>query len=271
MNTLIANKELIIPKSGLFEATGIMVYKTHHYDAFRPLVGNRDKDNAHIRRLMLAFEKAYLISPIIVNEKMEIIDGQHRYDAAKTSGLPVYFILIEGYSLKEVQLLNTNSSNWDKKDYLESFSEIGKENYQIMKKFKEDFPEFGISVHIMLLTNTTSAHKGSNKQKTIEGHKINIKAFENGDLVIPDINKSYENANLILSTKPFYSGYKRAFYVAALMSLFKHPKYDHNIMLKKLNLQPTALKHCANVNQYKELLEDIYNFKSREKISFKYN
>ena len=38
-----------------------------------------------------------LMCPIIVNENYEIIDGQHRYSASKELGLPIRYIVGEGY------------------------------------------------------------------------------------------------------------------------------------------------------------------------------
>jgi len=41
-------------------------------------------------------------------------------------------------------------------------------------------------------------------------------------------------------------------------------------MLGKLKLQPTALEVCRHQEQYLLLLEDIYNFKRRDKVSLRY-
>ena len=44
-------------------------------------------------------KKKYLVSPILVNEKMEVIDGQHRLQAQKELNLPTYYIKNKGYDL----------------------------------------------------------------------------------------------------------------------------------------------------------------------------
>ena len=38
-------------------------------------------------------------------------------------------------------------------------------------------------------------------------------------------------------------------------------------MMKRLMVQPTALKPCKTQKQYQELLEEIYNYKTRTKLS----
>ena len=94
------------------------VNSTNDYSKFKTLQGNRNVNSLHIRRLKESFKEKYLLSPIVVNQNYEIIDGQHRFEAAKELNLPVNFIICNDYSLKEVQLLNTNMKNWKKRGLL---------------------------------------------------------------------------------------------------------------------------------------------------------
>ena len=59
------------------------VLSTTDYAKFKTLQGNRDVNKLHVSRLKESFKTAYLLSPIVVNQYYEIIDGQHRYEAAK--------------------------------------------------------------------------------------------------------------------------------------------------------------------------------------------
>ena len=52
--------------------------------------------------------------------------------------------------------------------------------------------------------------------------------------------------------------------------LFQNEKFDFNEFMHKVRLQPTALVDCANRDQYRTLIEDIYNYKSRNKINLRY-
>ena len=58
-----------------------MVHKTKDYDKFGFNYLNREVDAIHVRRLIKDMETAGLRVPIIVDENMEVIDGQHRYPA----------------------------------------------------------------------------------------------------------------------------------------------------------------------------------------------
>lgn len=74
------------------------VNQTNDYNLFKSLKGNRNVNKLHVQRLKESFKGDYLMSPIIVNQNYEIIDGQHRFNAAKDLSLPVNFIICNDYS-----------------------------------------------------------------------------------------------------------------------------------------------------------------------------
>jgi len=81
------------------------VYKTNDLSIFNQIKGNRPPNPQHVRRLCDSIKThGILQNPIIVNENMDIIDGQHRLLAAKESESSVYYIVVDGYSLEEVQI-----------------------------------------------------------------------------------------------------------------------------------------------------------------------
>jgi len=72
------------------------VQTTMDYSMFKPIDGNRNKNELHIARLKTSMALNYLFTVIIVNEKYEIIDGQHRFECIKDLGLPLYYIMCKG-------------------------------------------------------------------------------------------------------------------------------------------------------------------------------
>lgn len=244
-----------------------LVHTTTDYAKFKTLIGNRKPNELHIKRLISSFKERYLFSPILVNEKMQIIDGQHRFLSAKELKLPINFLVVEGYGLEEVQILNTNSANWKKEDYLKAYCDLGIESYLQMRQFMLDFPDFGVAVAEMILTDNVN---GENKQLVVDKVSIKMMGFKNGELNIPDLKKAYETAEKVLMFKPYYDGYNRSIFVRTLITLFKNENYVHADMISKLANNPSALTHCANVTQYKFLLEDIFNFRRREKVNLRY-
>lgn len=76
-----------------------VVQQTQEYDKFSLLSANRDISKGHVQSLKASIEKLGNITekvPIIVNQNLEIIDGQHRFQALKELGLPVFYIVADG-------------------------------------------------------------------------------------------------------------------------------------------------------------------------------
>lgn len=243
---------------------------TRNYAIFKPLRGNRPLDEVLIKRLMESFKQCYLPFLIIVNEFFEIIDGQHREEAAKRLGLPVSYEIRPGYGLKEAQILNQNGKEWNKRNFLNSYCEIGHIAYIQMHEFMDAFPDFGIASAEVILTNNVG---GCNNKASLRdnGKEIGrVRNFQNGDLIITDIARAYQNARKIMEYKKYFPFFHRVAFVNTMISLFKNPNFNHELMIKKLELQPTALEPCSNMEQYKKLIEKIYNYRSRNKVSLIY-
>lgn len=248
------------------------VYKTNDYSLFKFMSNNRNVNLAHVERLRQSFEVEHLISPIIVNERMEIIDGQHRYKAARLTGKPIYYIIIDGYNIKEVQIYNANQKNWTKKDYLEMYCSEGRTPYLQMKQFMIAFPELGLQSSERIITLRFGT--GSRIQKKFQGKNMLMKDFENGKLFVPDLKKSYKIARKILDFKPYYSNFHRGTFVSAVAPIFDHKDYNHNEMIKKLSKIPNGLQlqDCLNTDQYRLMIEDIWNWRRNyeNKVSFRH-
>ena len=60
--------------------------------------------------------------PIIVNEFMDIADGQGRLTACKDLNMPVYYMTVEGLRLKHVRIINSIFKKWSTRNYIKSYS-----------------------------------------------------------------------------------------------------------------------------------------------------
>ena len=128
-----------------------VIHETCDYDKFGFLESNRKPNDAHVDRLVESMKEEYLISPITVNENFDIIDGQHRFKAAQKSGLPVRYIVADGYGVEQMKRFNINSSNWGKKEYLEHYIKEGYSEYLKFKLFMETYPDFSMGVALSIV------------------------------------------------------------------------------------------------------------------------
>jgi hypothetical protein len=247
------------------------VFQTKDYSLFKILKANREINRSAVEQLKRSFQQAYLISPITVNEKHEIIDGQHRFKAAMELGLPINFIIAKGYSLPEIQKLNTNTKPWGKKEFLHSFSESGYSEYQKMVKFMQDFPDFSLSTAEALLTNNS---KGANNKKEIvlsDGTRVKLRLFDIGLFEVDDLDLAYNNAQKLMQIKPYYDGYRKTYFAGAMIRVFRNPEYDHQQMIARFKSNPGMMEDRSNIDDYLIIIEDLYNFRSRHKVSLRYS
>lgn len=241
------------------------VYSTKNYAQFSSLKGNRTVNEIHVARLKESMSKRLLFSPIIVNEYHEIIDGQHRFQACQSLDLPINYIVVKGYGLSEVQILNTNSTNWKKEDYLKGYCDLGYSQYIQFQKFMDMYPDFGISA-----CETMLVKKKGGVGKSASGKEVRRKYFEEGSLQIDNFGKSVRIANMIMQVKPYYEGFNKRNFVAAIVALLPNKDFDFDKFITKLQNNPVSLEDCATVSQYKALIEEVYNYKNRNKVNLRF-
>jgi len=247
------------------------VLKTNDLFMFKTIQGNRPPNPQHIKRLANSMSTyGVLQNPIIVNENYEIIDGQHRLMAAKKAEKPIYYIVVEGYNLDQVHALNLNQKNWTQKDFMLGYAEMGYESYIKLKEFTEKNKDYNLSDCIALCSNLRS-HGSSFTDKVRANGNVNLKeVFDEGTWKGKDFNLAQEWADKIRLIKTYYDGYRRSTFVGTMIGMFKNDSFDFNEFMRKLRLQPTALVDCPNRPSYKALIEDIYNYKRRDKVNLRF-
>lgn len=216
--------------------------------------GNRNIMSTHVQKLVSSLRRKNLlhINPIIVNSNMEIIDGQHRFEACKELKIPVTYILDSTLEVEDVKLLNQNAKNWTMTDYLDFY--VGQENFNYMV-FQKFMKEWDISLQCAL-----SLLAGNDGGKSYAD-------FKEGNFITKDIKKANEIAKHIYDFK-YYPGFKKRSFILAIQGLLNLPNYNKDTMIQKFEIQRTKLVDCVSKEQYMKLLEEIYNFKNREPVRF---
>ena len=230
----------------------MIVNKTNDYNMFSFIDGNRNINEGQLTRLTKSIEDNYIPIPIVVNEKKQIIDGQHRYTVVKSLNKPVYYIEIEGLRLAEVHTLNTIAKNWSHDDYMNSYADKGIGAYIKYREFKNKY-NFSHNDSLALLNGIRTG--GSLWQQ-----------FKDGLLTITSYNNAVNKADKITMIKEYYDGYKRRAFIFAMMRVFNNKEYNHTEFLKKLSYQSTKLVDCTTAVEYLALIEEIYNYKRKNKV-----
>lgn len=245
------------------------VYRTNDLSTFKTLPGNRVLNLQHINRLIYSINKYGMkCNPILVNERLEIIDGQHRLAAAKNVGTFIYYIIVDGYKLTEVHTLNLNQKNWGKADYMEGYANMGIEPYIKLREFVLKNDDFTFASCLGLCSNTSNASNTYLAQQTKNNSKSDH-VFEEGTWIGKDFDLAQDWANKIRMVGTYYEGYDRGSFISSFIPLLYNDKFDFSEFMHKLRLQPSALVDCSNVDQYRTNIEDIYNWRSRNKVNLR--
>lgn len=223
------------------------VLSTHDYKKFSFLETNRDLRLQHVQELKESILEHPLDKPIDVNEKLQIIDGQHRYMAWWELGMPIIYIIHKGWGSKEVPILNTNQKNWLHSDYVKMYCEAGMDDYIKYKEFSE---RFGFTHHanIIMLGN-----QSANRSKDFVDGNFKVTKWMRANII----------AKQIIEIKPYYPGYKRYSFVSAYQQLSMDKNFDHQVLMEKMQMQQRKMVDCTTREQYYELLKEIYNYRTR--------
>ena len=223
------------------------IYETLNYDQFRFLKGNRNIKELKVRKLTQLIKEKDAELPIIVNSKMEILDGQHTFKSLRIVGLPVRYIIKDHLNLQDVRNINSIQGGWTLMDYLLSFCRLGKEEYQLLEWFCRTY-KYNIKESMCMLLGKHYADS-----KTIEPYKkgmFKITHLEQGKTWARRMNEIGEHFEHVRSQKFLY----------AMLSCFINKSFNYKHWINKLSKNSVKLKIQASRNDYIVNIERLYNY-----------
>ena len=139
------------------------VYMTKNYSIIQFALGNRNLTYERVKTIEKSIKKCGLRRiPIVVNKHGNIIDGQHRYVAARNLGLPIYYVIDPDADVEVARLINNTQSGWKFIDYVHSWSSMGNEDYGKLEFLLEDSSLAGISAGTKIAATSGIYHNSSN-------------------------------------------------------------------------------------------------------------
>ena len=209
------------------------ILSTKDYSIFKTLNGNRPVEKQHVNRLATSVDKNNLLymRPIIVNEQMEVIDGQHRLEVAKLLNVEIYYIFSKTSDFEDVVTLNSCQENWRWINFINMFASQGYPEYIKLKKICDQFPFLnGERIALIFRINPSKKRCYTSSNSYATSFKAGEFVFDlKEELVISLISRFLEicdfykkksliqsdrlwflgNKNFFLSFVKFYRGYRR--------------------------------------------------------------
>lgn len=244
---------------------------TEDYSRFKYLKKNREVSSAHVSKLVNSIKIKNLMRdlPIIVNQNMEILDGQNRFEALKILKLPVYYKFAIDMSDNDISLINSMSKRWTLEDYLHQYSSNGKDSYIKLSEFMRwsNLSSVNLALKIIKCQKNFTDYKGG-----IGANGQTADAFKVGNFVYPendDIQKQYV---ICLKDLSKFTHRKNPFDRSLVISLdqMQNTKgFDYDRLISKLEQYPLGIYNDAN-----SLIENFeraynYNVAHNKKLLFK--
>lgn len=238
------------------------VIKTTNYNIFKKYAKNREIDLNLVEIFKLNLAKCNLLQfrPVLVNDKMEVMDGQHRLEACRLLGLPVWYQVKSDMNDNELLILNSVGKPWTMNDYLEFYIKKGNKNYIICKEIME---RYRITINFML-------NFAEKKEKVLgkpfrEGRFVMIKKEK-----VIEIFEMYHEIREYLIQKMESQARRfvnnRTFFTA-IVSFLTHPGVEKDIFIHKLEMKLGLLRPCTCVLDYLRIFQAIYNFRNTNPIN----
>lgn len=234
------------------------IRETNNYELFKNMLGNRQLKDKNYKKLMRSMNEKQLIIPILVNEKFEIIDGQHRFSACKSLNKPVYYYVVPGYEIEDVKRANLVSCNWGLEDYLNLHNKLNKREYINFRELQQKH-----KLRVSQLLEIVAILEGK------EYGRVKL-SFEDGTF---EIENPLEIQRFIMDLSDFkqLKEYSTPKFTKAFLKLYTYNNYNHEHMKRKLKTLEHKLKKQPTYNEYISMLvNDVYSFGSSN-AGFKYD
>lgn len=227
------------------------VLRTKNYSMFKAHDLNRSLKPRILNKLRKSMSKDGWLagSEILVYPNMKLIDGHHRLMIASEMGLSVDFRVVKSRDETLIVKHNQNKELWSFMDNIETQVKLGNMNYILLDRFMKNFPDLRPTECIMLVKNSLNS---SSREE-----------IGNGLLKLADMKIAYDWGHKIMSIKPFFPRYfnKSIFVRAIVKMLSTKPEFQMDEFIKKIQLRPNMLKPCGTVDQYIQMIEELYNYR----------
>ena len=240
---------------------GKQILETNNYGKFEMTDFNRDVKTTKLLELSMKRHGWIDACPLHVlrdgNGKLKIKQGHHRFLAAQRIGIPVKYV--ECNDDATIYELEQPTRRWTMEDYLTSHCRVGLPEYLKVREYCE---ESGISLHHAISMLGGEAAGSGNFQEVFKEGKYKIRKESIHALLVKDI--------VLLLKKQSVKFYNTSLLVQAISKILWIKDFNLSRMKSKIKTFSGQLEKKANLDQYLDMLETLYNRQSQAKVPLKF-
>lgn len=234
------------------------VYESANMDWLLPNPLNRDRHMPNLRKIVASIAANGFLPEmhILVNEKKEIVDGHHRYDAirlynAKAEVPKPFYFMLTNLSFMDFITSIPAGHNWTLEDFLTCYRKVKHEPYG-------PFIDFWLRTggRMKVSTALVLCNKSEMKAKT----KVAEFDFKTGNYVADNIDFAISVWNHVLDFVPICRGiWQHKEFVLAIGAVMMNENYDPKWMLHQLETRGAYTEVQMRKSSYLKSLQSIYN------------
>jgi hypothetical protein len=196
--------------------------------------------------------------PIVVNEKMFIVDGQHRFEACRRLGLPIHYLVQRGAQAQDIIPVQ-NSKKWGLDDFIHFYVAENNLEYIYFAEFRE---RFSITMfQAMLIVRSFLTNKGKSKMDIFKRGLLKIEdKFAVEDFSYQFV-KTYKSICKSQGVKKCFHLFHEC-YIAALVKIYKETPAVFKKLIDRLPQYCAMLPICVKIEDCLENLEKIVKKKA---------
>jgi hypothetical protein len=228
--------------------------ETSVYTCFVYNSEQRPIDVKHVKDLMESMRTfGFLPSkPVQVyqdGKRLIIIDGHHRYVAAKNLGIPVIYVSEPKSHSDSMSKVNGLQKTWQLKNYLSQFVKRGIPAYLEL----EEYHRLGFSIQqaAKMLAGMASTGFG--------GSRISSE-LRDGTFKVATRDKIEIIARFLREEGAKNSAYRTTNFITAFEICLRVDNFNADQLTRKLSANPKVITRTATVDQMLDQLEEIYNY-----------
>lgn len=234
--------------------TKVMVEK--NLTKFTMLDDNRDINDSHVKDLVSSIKKLGQLMPIVVNQQLEVIEGQHRLRACQELQIPVSYIISTNSSSKDIAAINNMQKGWKNNDYLKHFSHDNHYNHSEYRKTAKFMKAFALPfrVCVMLLTGSTFSENANTRGP--------MPSFRSGTFKIKDLEDAERLGKQLIKLKADLPNFvKINKFCMAFVRIQKLDNFNINVAYSQIPKNSKKFEKCGNIEDWIEAMIQAYNYK----------
>lgn len=189
--------------------------------------------------------------------KRMLVFGHHRREAAINAKSGAYAVEMTGVSLDETINL-IRSENWGTWKVRETVAmEIRLGNPEYLKLM--EYVKAGISINAASSMLSGESAASSNYMKRVKDGSFKVKCTRHADMIVMLLKKFPENKVI-----------RNANYIKALSRCLYAPKFDIQVLIKRIVVNPGLLENRSTIDDATDVLEALYNHGSKSPIPLKF-